>query len=422
MPDQPLSPARRAVAMASLILAGEAIFIPTFHPGRYFRTSLLEAFGVTELQLGEAQAWYGVAAMVCYGLGGPLADRFGARPLMTLSLLATGAGSLYMATLPSLLGLKCLFAFWGASTILAFWCPLIRATRELGGDLSQGRAFGVLDSGRGAVAWLVAAVSAWSLSGIIAAETNDTESAVRGLMTGYALFSAAVAAVVWFGLPRMKPTPGEDGPRLTTRTVLRLLREPAVWLQAVVVLVAYCAYKSFDFYGHYCEDVYGLDKAQAATFTAWLTFLRVGGALAAGLVADRWLGPARTVAVGFLGLAVAFLGLFAAPQWGGTLGVAIANLAVAWTASCALRGVYFACLHEANIPRTLTGSAAGVVSLVGFTPDIFWPVFAGGLITGAREAGDVAAGYERLWLTLTVLAAVGLVSALLLRKRSKRAG
>ena len=65
--------------MAGLILAGEVIFIPAFHPGRYFRTSLLDSFQINDLQLGEAQAWYGFAAMISYALGGPLADRFGPR-------------------------------------------------------------------------------------------------------------------------------------------------------------------------------------------------------------------------------------------------------------------------------------------------------------------------------------------------------
>lgn len=400
----------------TLILAGEAIFVPPYHPGRYFRTTLLDAFGIDEFQLGEAQAWYGVAAMLCYALGGPLADRFSPRLLMAGSIVATGLGSLYMATLPSLFGLKCLFAYWGASTILAFWSPLVRATRALGGEGGQGKAFGVVDGGRGLVALCVAAISAAAVSNLLTKETEDTAAALRSLMLGYTTFSVIAAVVVWFGLPRSLGAGKSAGPKVSASTLVGLLKRPAIWLQAAVVLTAYCAFKTFDYYGHYCEDVYGLTKGQSSTLTAWLTALRVVAALSAGVIADRLLGAAGTVQACFASLAVAFAALYALPTSSGLLGLVIANMAIAWTASCALRGVYFALLQEANVPRGLTGSAAGLVSLAGFTPDIFWPLLGGWLVTTAREQGDVLVGYQRLWLLMLGLSVVGLVAATLLRR------
>lgn len=417
-PSIELSPLRRTVALGTLVLAGEAIFIPPFHPGRYFRTTVLESFAITERELGDAQAWYGVAAMICYALGGPLADRVGPRVLMALSLFITGIGSLYMATIPSLLGLKCLFAFWGASTVFAFWSPLIRTTSEIGGGDSQGRAFGLLDGGRGLVAWAIAAVSAWAVGASLTA--GATDGALRSLMVGYFSVTTVVAVVVWFGLPPSLGAGAQREPRATSAEVFQLLREPAIWLMGLVVLAAYCAFKTFDFYGHYCEDVYGLTKSQSATLTAWLTILRVVGAIAAGVLADRWFSSVKMVLASFAILVATFGALAMLPPRSDFLLVAVANMAIAWAASSALRGVYFALLAESDIPRTLTGSAAGVVSFLGFTPDIFWPRFAGGLITAAQEAGEPLAGYERLWLSLAGLSIVGLVAALLLRRRSLR--
>ena len=105
--------------MMSLIVAGETVFLPAFHLGRYFKSSLLATFEIDEFQLGRLGAIYGVIAMACYFLGGPLADRFSPRKLLTASLVITALGSLYMATLPSFNGLQVLFGFWGMSTILA---------------------------------------------------------------------------------------------------------------------------------------------------------------------------------------------------------------------------------------------------------------------------------------------------------------
>ncbi|MHC4406368.1 MAG: MFS transporter, partial [Planctomycetota bacterium] len=167
---------RRSLTMLSLVLAGEAVFIPPFHPGRYFKSSLLSTFGIDEFQLGQLGAIYGIVAMACYVLGGPLADRFSPRKLISASLLATGLGGLYMSTIPGFGGLYVLFGFWGASTIFAFWAPLIRATREWGGEEQQGRAFGILDGGRGLAAALLAAIAAYAF-GMMAGATGKLGSA-----------------------------------------------------------------------------------------------------------------------------------------------------------------------------------------------------------------------------------------------------
>jgi len=150
---------RRTIFMLTLILAGEAIFGLPFHTARFFRPTFLEVFGFSNTQLGDVFAVYGVTAMLAYFPGGALADRFSARTLMTVSLFSTAMGGLYMAAFPGGLQLALLYGYWGITTIFLFWSAMIRATREWGGDGSQGTAFGILDGGRGLVAAAVAVVA-----------------------------------------------------------------------------------------------------------------------------------------------------------------------------------------------------------------------------------------------------------------------
>ena len=142
--------------MAALVVAGEAVFCLPFHVTRFFRPTVLGVFDLTNTELGVAQAVYGVVAMLSYFPGGPLADRFPARHLITASLLRTSLGGLYFASFPPNRGLWLLFGFWGLTTIFLFWAALIRATREWGAEDEQGLAFGVLDGGRGLFAALLA--------------------------------------------------------------------------------------------------------------------------------------------------------------------------------------------------------------------------------------------------------------------------
>lgn len=116
--------------ITGLILAGEAVYALPFHVTRFFRSSVLDTFGLTNTELGAAQAVYGVIAMLAYFPGGPLADRFPARKLLAFSLFSTAAGGVYLATLPGPRGSMVIWGFFGITTILFFWAALIRATRE----------------------------------------------------------------------------------------------------------------------------------------------------------------------------------------------------------------------------------------------------------------------------------------------------
>ena len=106
-------PLRRLQVMASLILAGEVIFSLPFHVVRFFRPTVLRAFSLTNTQLGSTHAIYGVLTMICYFPGGPLADRFGARRLLAVSLTSTALGGFCFASRPQLAGLHLVFGFWG---------------------------------------------------------------------------------------------------------------------------------------------------------------------------------------------------------------------------------------------------------------------------------------------------------------------
>uniref|UniRef100_UPI00356939A8 MFS transporter n=1 Tax=Novipirellula sp. TaxID=2795430 RepID=UPI00356939A8 len=112
--DESKSPPLRpplTVAMLALVIAGEAIFFLPFVIARVFRPTLLEVFGISNLELGYAFAAYGVVAMLAYFPGGPLADAFAARKMMTVALLSTSLGGVLLAAIPSLGVMKWLYAY-----------------------------------------------------------------------------------------------------------------------------------------------------------------------------------------------------------------------------------------------------------------------------------------------------------------------
>jgi sugar phosphate permease len=207
---------------------------------------------------------------------------------------------------------------------------------------------------------------------------------------------------------------GIERPSLATR-LARILRSPVIWLQSIVIIAAYCAFKMLDNYGLYAQDAYGLSKADSASMVAWLSYLRVGAALTAGWVADRWLGVRATIQVAFGMLLVSYVLLLVVPPSAGLVWLMVTNLAITCAGFFALRGIYFALIDDSGIPASYTGTAAGVISFVGYTPDIFMGPLTGWLIHRARGAGDVLAGYQTIFLFLLTMVAAGMLATWAIR-------
>ena len=406
---------RRALHILVLILAGEMIFSLPFHTARFFRPTLLEAFGLSNTQLGDAFAVYGVTAMLAYFPGGALADRYPARKLMSLSLLTTAAGGLFMATFPDVARMSMLYGYWGITTILLFWGALIRATRDWGGRGSQGVAFGVLDGGRGLVAAgfamaAIAALGAYLPMDSLLDAGVERRQGLRAVILMYTAATAACGVMAWFLIPEAAlPATENRAPMLGAMATV--LRRPLVWAQAAVIVCAYCAFKGLDNYSLYAVQVLGLNEVEAARLTAWASYLRPVAAVLTGLAADRF-SAGRAIATAFAGLVVCY-GLLSvatpSPAW---LPVVYANFFVSFFAAFALRGVYFALLEETRTPRRLTGATVGAVSFIGFTPEIFFAPIAGRIL----DQSPGLAGHQHYFVFLGGVAAVGfLIAAWLVR-------
>ena len=410
----------RYFLMLTLVIAGEMIFGLPFHTARFFRPTLLESFGFTNTVLGDVFAVYGVTAMLSYFPGGALADRYSARGLLTLSLLATGLGGFYMATFPGPIGMAVLYAYWGITTILLFWAALIRATREWGGATSQGRAFGILDGGRGAIAALFAtlgvALLAWKMPDSMELVSDvERRHAFRAVVLMYSLITIGTAVLTWLLLPSR--TPSGDSGRGLLHAAVSVITRPLVWAQAGVIVCAYCAYKGLDNYSLYAVQVLGMDEVDGARLSAFGSYIRPVAAVAAGVLADRWTAG-KTIGLSFAVLVVSYSLLSIVLPKGHGVTFIYANIVVSFFAVFALRGVYFALLEENRTPAHLTGAVAGMVSFIGYTPEIFFAPITGRILDATPGIG----GHQHYFLFLAGVAVTGLIVVAWLLRLQRASG
>jgi len=397
----------RILLMLALVIAGELVFGLAFNIPRFFFFTMLEVFGFTNTQLGDMFAVYGVAAMLAYFPGGALADKFSARSLIVLSLLSTSLGGAYMATIPGTTGMQILYGYWGLTTIFLFWGALIRTTRDWGGRQSQGIAFGILEGGRGIVAAVAALVAVNVLAfympeNVRLATADEREAGFRMIVLLYSLLTFLAGVFVWFAIPEKKRGSDVKFNPLTGMGVV--LRRPIIWAQAAIIICAYCCFKGLDNYSLYAVQVLGKDEVEGARLAAYGVWTRPVAAVLAGLIADRF-NATRSIGVMFGVLGVSYASWsFASPSGSGVAFI-YANFFTTYVAVYALRGIYFALLEENRTPKFLTGAAVGLISLVGYTPDVFFGPISGRIL----DANPGLVGFQNYFMFLASIAAVGLL-------------
>ena len=359
-----------------LIFSGELIFILPYFLSRVFRPTFLDVFGLTNFELGSLFSVYGIVALFSYIYGGTLADRFLPRKLIAISLFLTALGGLFLATYPSFVVLQILYGYWGFTTVFLFWGAMIKATRVWGGTKNQGQAFGFLDGGRGLTAALmgsigVAIFSLFLTDDVFGASLKERQNAFRNVI----LFSSgmvAISGVLVFFFMKTRSEKGvfQSENSHSLNNIKAVLKLESVWLLMVIILCAYFGYKVTDIYSLYASEVLGFDEVDAANVSSLQLYLRPIACFSIGFLADRSNGISW-ISKGFVVMLIGSLffasGILVAQQYS----LFFISLFILALGTYSIRALYFAILQEGKISLALTGTAVGVISLSGYTPDIF---------------------------------------------------
>jgi len=339
---------------------------------------------------------------------------------LTLSVVLTAIGGFYMATIPTGVSMALLYGYWGVTTILLFWAAVLKATREWGGNLSQGRAFGILDGGRGLVAAAFAVFAVAVMAGMLPADVESATSeeqraAFRNVILLYSSATALVGLMTWFLLPDSETGPSSVSLAGSMNGAFEALGRPLVWAKAGIIICAYCGYKGLDNLSLYAVQVLGMNEVEGARLFAYASYLRPVAAVVAGILADRFVAS-RTIGIMFVILTISFGMLSIAVPTQGWLTIIYVNIIVSVFAVFAVRGIYYALLQETGTPPKITGTTVGIMSFVGYTPEIFFAPIAGRIL----DASPGIPGHQNYFLFLAAISLLGLAVVFYLVRTIKR--
>ena len=397
------------------MLAAESIYILPYVLARVFRPTFLDVFNLTNLELGGLFSIYGVVAFFSYLYGGVLADRYSPRKLLSISLIFTSLGGLVMMTYPSYFIMQLLFAYWGFTTVFIFWAPMLKATRAIGGVKMQGKTFSFLDGGRGVVASSIGLIGVLIFSILITEDVSSLTLSEKQEVFKYVIGASSlivfIIGIVVYAYLRIELKDDEKIGNI--KSLLELAKLKSVWLISFIILCAYMGYKITDVYSLYASEVMLFDEINAARVGALQQYLRPIVCLSVAFFTDKN-GNINNILIGFFVMMLGSI-LFAS----GLIKVSMnmlffISLIIVATGTYAIRGLYFSILKDGKIPYILSGTAIGLISIVGYSPDIFATPLYGYLLDnypGIR-------GHQYVYLILFISSIVGIYVSLKFKKHN----
>ena len=414
---------KKFLILTLLILSGEFIYFLPYVLSRVFRPTFLDVFQLNNFQLGSLFSVYGVVALLSYIYGGVITDRYSPRKLMSSALFLTALGGLVLASYPSYQTLQILYGYWGFTSVFLFWGAMIKATRLWGGDNNQGKAFGFLDGGRGIVAASMGSIGVFVFtivltSDIKSASVLERQEAFRYVILLSSFMVAFIGLLVLIFLRNMEDKNTNFELPLNTLTNIKgVLKNESIWLLMLIIMCAYVGYKVTDIYSLYASEVMLYDQIEAAEVGALQLYLRPIVCIAIGLLADRTKNMFWII-FGFVTMLIGAL-IFSfgiiKPDMNFIFFLSLVILAVG---TYSIRALYFAVLKEANVAFALTGTAVGIISVVGYSPDIF----AGPIMGYLLDENPGIIGHQYVYFMLVIFSIIGLIASIRFARLTKPSG
>jgi Arabinose efflux permease len=378
----------------------------------YYYDAWLAALDVSNTKAGLLYSTYALGCTLSYLPGGLLADRLSLKKNFIVALILTA-------------GLNFLFAFsqnyylavfiWfslALTTGFIFWAGLVKAVRLNGSPDEQGKMFGFWISFEGLCSSVILAIALWVFSRL-----GEGGVGLRGAVVVQGCFCLLAALMVWlfFLDPPRQDTTADHDECFRLSALWPILKDSKVWLVAVVIFCTYNLFNSLSYMTPYLTAAFGLSE----TSSGQLALIRIQFCAFllgpfGGIVADKLRSPAKLIFGGHLVMIVFLTMLIWLPVTSGTSFMAIAVTFLMSATIYTFYPIMYAVVEEMGFLRMITGTVVGVVTAVGYSPDLFFsPVY--GLLLDNYGVG----GYKYLFMIMVANSLVGSLAAMMIFRRSR---
>ncbi|MFD3449039.1 MFS transporter [Microbacteriaceae bacterium 4G12] len=403
------STTKKYLSMLIICLGGGIIFVLPYIQYSFYEP-LQKATSLNDVQMGNLMSVLGIMSSFAYLLGGILADRFNVRYLISISLAVTGLAGLWFSTLPSYGILLVIMGIYAISTVLTYWPAMIKAVKLLGSGDEQGKMFGFREAGFGLFSLIFTQIGT-----LLIYNKSQDITGVKNIIVFYSIIYFVTAILTFLFLPNSKR---EDTKKIDSKEFVSgikyVLKQPGVWLCGLIIFCVYTvAGPGLGKFVPYLTEVLGVKPGTAASISSFrLYLLPLIAAPIAGFFVDKFKSSTRILFVALIALAISTTIFVMIPANANSATLIIIMGFVASFVVYMLRGVYFVPLSELRIPNAFFGTAAGLISFIGFLPDAFMFTVFGNIM----QDHPGVSGYRNIFWICIGLAILGAVFVLILQK------
>lgn len=381
---------------------------------------LQQATGATDVELGLLMSAFGIANFIFYFPGGVLADRFSSKKLIIFSCFSTAAAGFWYSTLPPFNILMILHVVFAVTTVFTFWAAMVKIVNNLGSSQEQGRLMGSLEAFRGLFGTIVAFISVFFFS-----RAGEGIAGLQATVKFYSvvLIIAGVCAAIFIKEPetmkiKKDTSKSKKKEKIKAEDVLAVIKMPRIWLAGILVLMSYSALIFHGMVTPYMTAAFGLSGSVVAVLSTVRTYvMMMVGAMVAGILADKMGSVVKFMKYGFLGMAIFGAGYLLVPANRDLVWIIVLNFIFYGMCLYSVKALYFATIDECLVPKKLAGTASGIISLIGYCPEIFMYVWVGNIVA----SGEGLSGYYTVFKFMIGFAVVGVICAVLLMRLIKKA-
>jgi MFS family permease len=415
MEEAKKNPVQRYIVILFIALAGGFITKLPYIMTSYY-TVLEKATGATRTQLGLLQTIYGIINFIVYLPGGYLADRVSAKKLVVIGALGTGIFGIWYALLPDYIWLCVIHMGFAITSVFIFWAAMVKAVNNLGANEEQGKMFGFLEGSR----YLIGTAAMYG-SVFVFNRFIDETAGFRGVLTYYSVgvMTAGILVALFLKEPKKTDPETQKTEIISFALFKAVLKYPHIWVCGLIVFFNYIPISLSWYLNAYFVDTFKIDTSRAAFWSISASaFSSILGAYGGGWVADKIGSRVKFMAFAFAGMIACIVGMLLVPGVERFLYVFFAIAVLFYLSAYCIKSLYFSTLGDVKMPPHLAGASSGVISLVGYAPDMFIYLVAGFVMD---KMGNTF-GYRFNFIFMLVSSGIGLICCAVLLNMIKKAG
>lgn len=376
-----------------------------------FYDPLVSAFGITNVEVAKLMSTYSLSKTILYIPAGILVDRFDNRKMLVFSMAMLSVITFIYAMIPSMTVMYVLYFFMAVSNVI-FWVAFVKAVRMFGSEKEQGSVFGYSEGIRAAASLVINFIAL----AIYAKLSTSSDAPLSGVLILYGVVYVLMGIGIFFLIP--SGTGASEGHKTTFKDYVAVLKVPSVWLVSLLVMCCYSVQVASEYTTPYLSNVMMMSVALAGVVATIRSYgIGLFAAPIIGKITDKVKVPYSISVIILLVAEIVMTTVLLLTPGNPSYVIVCVVIVLAFAAAMyALRGVYYATMGEAGVPVALTGTATGIISVIGYLPDTFMNL----LIGDKLDKYPGAAGYKYIFIYMIVFAVLGIVVAFIINRIGKK--